>query len=48
MSTLGKALAAAGFRVVDTPRPGRSSTWDKVRTVMVHHTAGSDSASAEA
>lgn len=48
MSTLGSALKAAGFVVDDMPVYGRATTWTGVKWLMVHHTAGSDSASSEA
>lgn len=47
MSTLGQWLRGQGFTVDDRPVPGRSSTWTGVRTIMIHHTAGSEAASAE-
>ena len=47
MSTLGSWLKVTGFNVDDNPVLGRSTTWKKVGWLMVHHTAGSDAASAE-
>lgn len=37
-SSLGAYLRRQGFTVDDHPVPGRSTTWDRVRWVVVHHT----------
>lgn len=47
-SSLGQWLRGQGFNVDDNPVQGRSTTWTGVRTIMVHHTAGNESAANEA
>ena len=37
-SSLGKYLSRKGFTVEDHPAAGRTTTWDRVRWVFVHHT----------
>jgi N-acetylmuramoyl-L-alanine amidase CwlA len=49
MTTLGDYLKSEGFIVNDTNvPPGRNTTWDKPKFIVVHHTAGSETTAGEA
>jgi len=48
VTALGDFLKAEGFTVNDSNVPyGREATWDKVRWLFVHHTAGSETKDSE-